>query len=182
MLLALSCGAIAEPPVQFVTTPFGLRPERCVLSIPSGASVAEIPGTDGRTHLRVTHPVHGTFDHMPDRICDEPRYQSNVNTLSESSGPAPVNNKTCDGPPCKSLTIIADQIILTLVTYAALGTCDALPCNNWINNAGFFPPKTIGGFSSIYTVPGTPKGPPGSSILFYFIGTGNKSNWIIVHI
>ena len=54
-------------------------------------------------------------------------------------------------------------------------TCDSLPCNNWINNAGYFPrDKKIAGFSSVYTVPENPTGlSGGGQTLFYFIGAEN---------
>ena len=56
-------------------------------------------------------------------------------------------------------------------------TCDSLPCNNWIDNAGWQQPTgatAIGGFSSNYVVPATPKKPWGTGqTLFYFIGAEN---------
>jgi hypothetical protein len=61
--------------------------------------------------------------------------------------------------------------------HASSITCDSLPCNNWIDNAGWQQPTgatAIGGFSSNYVVPATPKKPWGTGqTLFYFIGAEN---------
>jgi hypothetical protein len=85
------------------------------------------------------------FEYVPPSFCHE-----------VDDGLKNINDKrACDEPPC---------------------TCDALPCNNWINNAGYFPPtdRAIGGFSSIYTVPESPKGESmNGQTLFYFIGAEN---------
>ena len=55
-------------------------------------------------------------------------------------------------------------------------TCSNLPCNSWIDNAGFMrqaDAKPLGGFSANYQVPETPaKRAPGQT-LFYFIGAEN---------
>ena len=48
--------------------------------------------------------------------------------------------------------------------HASSITCDSLPCNNWIDNAGWQQPTgatATGGFSSNYVVPATPKKPWG---------------------
>ena len=54
-------------------------------------------------------------------------------------------------------------------------TCSSLPCNNWIDNAGFqqaVGAVPIGGFSATYLVPATPT-VSGDQVLFYFIGAEN---------
>jgi len=55
-------------------------------------------------------------------------------------------------------------------------TCTSLPCNNWIDNAGWQQPAgatPIGGFSSKYLVPATPSARGPGQTLFYFIGAEN---------
>ena len=55
-------------------------------------------------------------------------------------------------------------------------TCSSLPCNNWIDNAGWMQPNgttPLGGFSATYTVPLTPPGRGTGQTLFYFIGAEN---------
>lgn len=55
-------------------------------------------------------------------------------------------------------------------------TCDSLPCNNWIDNAGWqMAPGTtsIGGFSSVYSTPETPTDRGPGQTLFFFIGAEN---------
>ena len=66
------------------------------------------------------------------------------------------NNQSCNAPPC---------------------TCNTLPCNNWIDNAGAMDTsRFIGGMSSLYSVPGTPvKGDTPGQTLFYFIGAENTN-------
>jgi hypothetical protein len=53
-------------------------------------------------------------------------------------------------------------------------TCASLPCNNWIDNAGWQQSESstpIGGFSAKYLVPATPT--KSGQTLFYFIGAEN---------
>ena len=55
-------------------------------------------------------------------------------------------------------------------------TCSALPCNNWIDNAGWQQAKgdkPIGGFSATYLVPATPTTTGPGQCLFYFLGAEN---------
>ena len=55
-------------------------------------------------------------------------------------------------------------------------TCGSLPCNNWIDNAGWQQPKgatPIGGFSATYLVPATPTAKAPNQCLFYFLGAEN---------
>lgn len=55
-------------------------------------------------------------------------------------------------------------------------TCSSLPCNNWIDNAGWQQPKgatPIGGFSATYLVPATPTARGPGQVLFYFLGAEN---------
>ena len=55
-------------------------------------------------------------------------------------------------------------------------TCSSLPCNNWIDNAGWQQLKgatPIGGFSADYLVPATPAKRGPGQCLFYFIGAEN---------
>lgn len=55
-------------------------------------------------------------------------------------------------------------------------TCSSLPCNNWIDNAGWQQPNgstPIGGISANYLVPATPTKQGQGQTLFYFIGAEN---------
>ena len=55
-------------------------------------------------------------------------------------------------------------------------TCSSLPCNNWIDNAGWQQAKgdtPIGGFSATYLVPTTPTSKGPGQTLFYFLGAEN---------
>ena len=143
--------AFASNPVELVPTPSGLRPRECVLEVPHGAEVQEL----NSTAILISEPATveaaaRRWVHVPPKICHELQY---------APGSAPTT-KTCDEPPC---------------------TCNSFPCNNWINNAGLFPKdslgndRAIGGFSSTYTIPGTP--PPRflgrPQVLFYFLGAEN---------
>lgn len=116
--------------------------------------VVEVPsGTiveEGDGGLHLTHTALGTWFHKTPSTCMSE--QSGGNQPERSSG----GNQSCNSPPC---------------------TCDSLPCNNWIDNAGFMLPEGsafIGGMSSIYSVPGTPPSTTGpGQCLFYFIGAEN---------
>lgn len=103
LLLATLC----QTEIEFVTTPFGLRPKQCVVSIPDGGKVSEVPSSDesGVTLLKISHPVLGERIHVPDSICHDPRYQNNrprdtPNVFDTNIGA--INNKSCDEPPCKT--------------------------------------------------------------------------------
>jgi len=55
-------------------------------------------------------------------------------------------------------------------------TCDSLPCNNWIDNAGWQQATgatPIGGFSANYLVPASPTERGKGQTLFYFLGAEN---------
>ena len=61
---------------------------------------------------------------------------------------------SCNSPPC---------------------TCNSLPCNNWIDNAGSMnQQQIIGGMSATYLTPQTPATTNGQT-LFYFIGAENTN-------
>lgn len=84
-----------------------------------------------------------SWQHTP-----SPRCQN----LSSSYSPASSPDPSCQNPPC---------------------TCSALPCNNWIDNAGSMNmQRYIGGMSATYLTPGTPPHDNGQT-LFYFIGAEN---------
>ena len=71
------------------------------------------------------------------------------------SNPTPplTADPSCDEPPC---------------------TCNSLPCNNWIDNAGSMNTKTpIGGMSATYLTPSTPILSSKKQTLFFFIGAEN---------
>ena len=141
MIIFLILQIVEVISARYVATPFGLRLEECVLSVPSGSQVRETE----RGTVSVTSRAGDfeAFEYEPPKSC-------HVEKLSVGN-----YTKDCDEPPC---------------------TCDSLPCNNWINNAGYFPPdkREIGGFSSVYTVPKNPTGlSMGGQTLFYFIGAEN---------
>jgi len=138
--------------LTIVPTPFGQRPAECILEVPSGALVEEDKFS---TDVIISHPTLGTWRHTPDPICSHPAHapkpSRSVVKRSNSNDP---NN--CEQMPC---------------------TCDSLPCNNWIDNAGYMldpydKAPYIGGFSTVMSVPGTPVD-TGSQTLFYFPGAEN---------
>lgn len=156
-LVLVGASLLPDSRVELIPTPGGgLRPRECVLEVPHGSHVAEI--RDG-TALLITHRATNTAVakqsvHVVPEICHDALYQGWYQGV-----PA---NKTCDVPPC---------------------TCSQLPCNNWVDNAGLFPKDSagadvgIGGFSSVYTVPGTPRAAAGNEVLFYFIGAENTDGY-----
>eukprot|EP00729_Bicosta_minor_P021281 gene21281-12962_t len=92
----------------------------------------------------VYHPDTGIVRHESPAICSHPLYAP----AAASTGPPVAADPSCDSPPC---------------------TCDSLPCNNWVDNAGM-----MTGMSSVYSVPETPPNGTGSGqTLFYFIGAEN---------
>jgi hypothetical protein len=163
--LALSLLVLAAPPpvvaMEMVATPFGLRPASCVLEVRSGSTVDEDDSA-----LLVHHPAQATTRHKPPAECSEswgfPHTRpGHAHRALRAMPPLPLsvaNNQTCDSPPC---------------------TCDTLPCNNWIDNAGSMDTsRIIGGMSSTYSVPGTPpKGDTPGQVLFYFIGAENTNGY-----
>jgi hypothetical protein len=120
---------------------------QCVLEVPTGSHVEEMATT-----VRVTHPTLGQWEHTPDPICLTPPYAPTPRPVRAVV--ADPGNQSCDEPPC---------------------TCDSLPCNNWIDTAGYMTgDRVIGGMSTVMTVPGTPtNGNGGGQTLFYFPGAEN---------
>ena len=142
--------ALTQAQSSLVPTPFGVRPSECVLQVPSGSRVDE----DIRTNdLIISHPTLGTWRHTPNSICSEQAY------APKPRRPQHLRQKNdCQNKPC---------------------TCDRLPCNNWIDNAGWMMDPYnkgpfIGGFSTIMSVPGTPPS-GGSQTIFYFPGAENTN-------
>jgi len=89
------------------------------------------------------HPAHGSWQHRTPAHCGA--LASPSPHAAASNGSAPI-------------------------------TCTSLPCNNWIDNAGWQQPDgatPIGGFSSKYIVPATPRTRGPGQTLFYFIGAEN---------
>eukprot|EP00040_Diaphanoeca_grandis_P024935 m.137767 g.137767 ORF g.137767 m.137767 type:complete len:295 (+) comp29945_c0_seq1:111-995(+) len=142
---------VAAQAVTIVPTPFGQRPAACVLEVPSGSHVQEdLMSND----VIISHPTLGTWRHTADPMCSEAVHAPKPSR--HSSTPTVTQNNNCSEPPC---------------------TCDALPCNNWIDNAGwmmdpFDKGPYIGGFSTVMSVPGSPK-QTGGQTLFYFPGAEN---------
>jgi hypothetical protein len=71
----------------------------------------------------------------------------------------------------------------SLPSRAAPVTCSSLPCNNWIDNAGWMQPnatRPIGGFSATYSVPATPSARGPGQTLFYFIGVRDTTRTRVI--
>ena len=65
------------------------------------------------------------------------------------------SDPSCNSPPC---------------------TCNSLPCNNWIDNAGSMNLKAIiGGMSATYLTPSSPINKSSGQTLFFFIGAENTN-------
>ena len=113
---------------------------------------------EDETGLVLSHPELGTWRHEADPLCSHPDYAPRPRpTRPAAAARAPPMNRTvahCDAPPC---------------------TCDSLPCNNWIDTAGYMTGDTlIGGMSSVMTIPKSPPhGFQPAQTLFYFIGSEN---------
>ena len=136
---------------SLVLTPFGLRPKECVLEVPSGSHVEEDLLTND---LVITHPMHGTWRHAAAESCSSRTYAPKP----RRSFANPHKTGSCQDPPC---------------------TCDSLPCNNWIDNAGWMmdpynKEPYIGGFSAVMSVPETPKS-GNTQTIFYFPGAENTN-------
>lgn len=154
--VSLVCG------VSLTTTPFGVRPVECILEVPSGALVEPHPDPLS-SELIITHPLLGTWRHTADPLCSMPEYAPTLRNRGALPSSEPAHrlresNQDCQDMPC---------------------TCDSLPCNNWIDNAGWqMDPRSndttpyIGGFSTIMNVPGTPV-LSDSQELYYFPGAEN---------
>lgn len=138
-------------------TPFGPRPDECVLPVPHGSMVEDHP--DGSAAVLVT-PVNGTaaYRHDTPAICRLHALASLAATpLLASQGALELGKEDddhCNRPNC---------------------TCDSLPCNNWIDNAGAMNTTTfIGGMKATYVTPDSPaSSSSGNQTLFYFIGAEN---------
>lgn len=161
LLLAASGAALQTdritlkgPLASTVPTPFGWRPEECVREVPHGSVVSEENGK-----LKVVHPSLGEalYD-VPNHCREMQPPQRTVPRTNGSWGQQCDLNPShpecaCDNPPC---------------------TCQSLPCNSWIDNAGLWShPQSIGGFSSLYTIPETPSAGDIGQTLFWFIGAEN---------
>ena len=121
------------------------------------------PAYDGLTvhgctsaDLIISHPsqAFATYRHTADPICSDPLHApiTKPRRALQSKG-----NASCDNMPC---------------------TCDSLPCNNWIDTAGwmldpFDQGPYIGGFSTVMSVPKTPANADKGQTLFYFNGAEN---------
>ena len=123
------------------------------MQVPSGSHVEEDPQSGD---VIITHPLLGQWRHTADPICSKPEYASSLRL-----------QRTMDDPSCQHMPC----------------SCDSLPCNNWIDNAGWMVNnntharadgsiKYIGGFSTVMSVPSSP---PEShdQTLFYFPGAEN---------
>jgi len=127
-------------------TPFGFRHTECVVEVPNGATVDEDPEGYG---LRITHTNGSFWQHETPRVCMEAAAAERAARQAKAAAGDP----SCNATPC---------------------SCDTLPCNNWIDNAGSMNVKRfIGGMSSTYVVPGTPLRTTSGQTLFYFIGAEN---------
>lgn len=126
------------------------------MEVPNGALVTEENG-----FLKIVSSESGvgeTWHNVP-AVCQEEEYRpvSRAAVRVPAWGQKCDLNSTadecrCDSPPC---------------------TCNTLPCNSWMDNAGFWThPQSIGGMSSVYTAPSSPP-VTGGQTQFWFIGTEN---------
>jgi len=152
--VSLVCG------VNLTTTPFGLRPIECILEVPTGSHV-EADGDPLSRDVIITHPSLGTWRHTAHPLCSMPEHAPTPRNRGALPSSEPAHrlresNQTCQDMPC---------------------SCDSLPCNNWIDNAGWMMEPSdkapyIGGFSAVMSVPGTPV-LADHQTLFYFPGAEN---------
>ena len=139
--------------------------------MPNGAHVEEDPDPHS-ADLIISHAQLGTWRHTAHPICSDPmhapapqqhqppprRPRQQPRQPRQSSLPLqPNGSNDCNDMPC---------------------TCDSLPCNNWIDTAGwmldpFDKGPYIGGFSTVMSVPTTPAKPDQGQTLFYFPGAEN---------
>jgi len=152
--LALLLLALASASASTVLTPFGRRPEECVREVPHGSVVSEENG-----QLKVAHPSFGEVLHDVPSHCREMQPEQRVPRTTDAGWGHQCDSNSslpecaCNNPPC---------------------TCNSLPCNSWMDNAGLWThPQSIGGFSSVYTVPQTPLAGDTGQTLFWFIGAEN---------
>ena len=131
----------------FVATPFGLRHKDCILEVPNGATVAQ-----DDVGVRITDMNGVMTSHPPcANPIPPPTIKNTVRTRSVIHHTDP--DPSCNEPPC---------------------TCNTLPCNNWIDNAGSMDVTTpIGGMSATYLTPSTPMNGTKKQTLFFFIGAEN---------
>jgi len=143
----------------------------CIVEVPNGAHVEEDPDPHS-ADLIISHAQLGTWRHTAHPICSDPmhapapqqhqppprRPRQQPRQPRQSSLPLqPNGSNDCNDMPC---------------------TCDSLPCNNWIDTAGwmldpFDEGPYIGGFSTVMSVPTTPAKPDQGQTLFYFPGAEN---------
>ena len=102
-----------------------------------------------------TDPKLGTYRHTADPICSDPLYAPAPRRHFSRRGLQAAGNQSCNEMPC---------------------TCDTLPCNNWIDTAGWMlspydEGPYIGGFSTVMSVPKSPAESNKGQTLFYFPGT-----------
>ena len=143
--------AIQSGDCSVVPTPFGLRPKECVLQVPSGSHVEEDLHTND---LIISHPLYGAWRHTPAPVCSEQVYAPKPQRMYLHHR----KKNDCQKAPC---------------------TCEKLPCNNWIDNAGWMMEPYnkgpyIGGFSTVMSVPRTPSRGSEQTI-FYFPGAENTN-------
>jgi len=77
--LILLFASVFAMPSDVTITPYGIRPTQCVLEVPSGSHIWELP--DG--NLRVLSPVPGSDEfketiHIPDPICHQDNIQEKL--------------------------------------------------------------------------------------------------------
>jgi hypothetical protein len=137
-LIAVSVSA------KTVLTPFGFRPEECVLEVPSGATV--IPGEGNNLIVKI--PATETteekvMNYAAPAVCsqDIENIREKKRILRDNSGD--VKNQL----PTQT--------------------------NGWLDYVGWYPPtgeNNLKSFTSTYVVPQDPTNNQGSQVLFYFIG------------
>ena len=135
---------------DWLIVPGGHRRAECVHGVSNNAHVEAHP--DGSSAILVTTPEGASSRHEVAAIChtaESWRHPDAGQAKQRIIGSPP----SCNVSPC---------------------TCDALPCNNWIDNAGYFEmTKGIGAMNAQYVTPGTPRTPNNNQTLFYFIGAEN---------
>jgi hypothetical protein len=114
LIAAVHLAAAASVPT--IPTPFGHRPAECIVEVPSGAHVEEDPHS---SDLIISHPELGAYRHTADPICSDPLY-------------APAPHARHAPPPRRGLQASGNQSCNEMPC-----SCDKLPCNNWIDTAGW---------------------------------------------
>ncbi len=129
-----------------VPTPCGTRPRACVVAVPDGALVEEVgaPGGGSPSSPRRLRVTHGATVALHEAPPECGGGGGGLLPLRDDPG--------CLHPPC---------------------TCDALPCNNWMDNAGSMDTERIvGGMRATYLTPATPLNATAQT-LFFFLGAEN---------